>query len=282
MWVSLTDAAGLVTGVVIAASALVYYFATRPKHLYVSQKDLEKDLSGKIIMVTGSNSGIGLEMSIQFYKQGAQVIMTGRSPERLSAAKQEVLKSVGEVGNRPKPIVLITDFADFDQLKSAAKEFLTMNMKLDVLMSNAGTLIAGERQETKQGLEMHMGTNHFGKFLFIELIRNQIKKGGRICITSSNYVDQGPANVPGGVVKTKCDFEDLHWEKRAYETWSAYGQSKHANGLHAMHLAELLKKDEITVVHYHPGYVNTQLFEGLVARNAPKGMTESSTKNFSF
>ena len=232
---------GLVTGGVLGASFLAYMFATKPKFLYASQNDLNKDLRGKVIMVTGANSGIGLEMSRQFYNQGAKVIMTGRSQERLDKARQSILNSADKGVEHPEPTILITDFADMDQLKVAANEFLGMNIKLDILMQNAGVMMFGERQTTKQGLELHIGTNHFGPFLFTELIRKQIKKGGRICMTSSNYIDQGPSARSDGMVYSSINYDDLHWKSREYDYLEAYAESKHANGLHAIQLAELKK-----------------------------------------
>eukprot|EP00400_MALV-I_sp_L67-5_P000637 gene637-232_t len=256
--------AALAFGALSLLVGFLGYQLREPKFLMCDERDLNKNLRGKVIVVTGANSGIGLESCKHFYKQGAMVIMTGRSRSRLISARNEVLASQASIGKRPMPQILITDFADLDQLKKSVEEFHDRFTHIDVLVLNAGIMAVPERQETKQGFEMQMGTNYIGPWVFTELLRSRIKYGGRIVIAASNYSDQGRK------VKAQIFFDDLHFKKNQYDAFVAYGQSKLANVLHAMELANLVKQDNITVVSHHPGYVATNLLNHKLPKSVPK------------
>ena len=122
VWASFDCTAAFSAGLV---SIIMLSFALlsklKPRFLMCSKQDLDKDLSGKFILITGANSGIGLKACKHFYKRGAKLIMTGRSRERLEAARDEIVKSAKVKHDNPK--ILITDFADLDQLKYASQNF---------------------------------------------------------------------------------------------------------------------------------------------------------------
>ena len=213
-------------------------------------------------------TGIGLEACKHFYNRGAKLIMTGRSKQRLEAARDEIVKNATE--KHGNPTILITDFADLDQLKSAATQFLEWNIHIDILLNNAGIMAVPKKQSTPQGLELQIGTNHFGPWLFTELIRSRVKTGGRIVITASNYSDAGTAKTSTGRVLADICFDDINFESREYEAYTAYAQSKLANVLHAMELAKRCEDRNISVVSLHPGFVATNLLNHNFPALVPK------------
>lgn len=247
---------------------------------YCSQDDLNKDLSEKLIVVTGASTGIGLETCKQLYKQGAQLIMASRNMPRLEKGFAAVEASIqpGWCGHREvmtrvltKPVLVELDLEDFDSVKKAAQEIKDIcrlkigesssgkrevGKKIDVLLNNAAIMNQPKRHDSKQGLEQQIAINHFGHFLLTELLLENIADGGRIVVTSSAYSHSDHNNNFAAV-----DFDDLHFHARQYDGWVAYGQSKLANVMHAIDLSKRpeLRARNITTVSLHPGFVNTEL-----------------------
>lgn len=141
-------------------------------------KLFEKDLINQVIIVTGANSGCGLETSRQLAKQGATVILACRSPERGAAAA----KDVGGNG-----IFLPLDLASLESIRNFSKEFLSKYDRLDALINNAG-IMACPYAKTKDGFEMQIGCNHLGHFLLLQLLAPLLVKTADTTGKPSRYV----------------------------------------------------------------------------------------------
>jgi len=216
---------------------------------------LDLDLAGKTYLVTGGNSGIGLVTVEQLARQGANVFLACRRPaegERARAAMEAK-------GLRERVEVLALDLADLASVRSAAKAFVERSARLDGLVNNAGVMNT-PAGKTRDGFETQFGTNHLGHYLLTELLLERLKATApsRIVNVSSCYHDRAQGR-DGHIA-----FDDLHFERRPYDGWAAYAQSKLANVLHAKALAERLAGTGVAAVSVHPGWVRTKLVKSFM------------------
>ena len=205
-------------------------------------------LDGKTIVVTGANSGLGLEATRVFAQRGATVVMACRSTERGDDARRQ-LQAEGPDGQLD---VRECDLADLQSVREFAEDVRATYDSIDVLCNNAGVM-AIPRRETTDGFETQFGVNHLGHFALTGLLLDLLRSGdgeARVVTQSSGMHERG-----------EIDFDDLHGE-RDYDKWDAYGQSKLANVLFAYELQRRLDAagaDEVTSVAAHPGYADTNL-----------------------
>ncbi|WP_433523315.1 oxidoreductase [Nocardia pseudovaccinii] len=192
------------------------------------------DQSGRTIIVTGANSGLGAATVRALAGAGAQVVLACRN-----LAKGE--KVAGEIGARAE--VRELDLADL----ASVRAFADAVDRADVLINNAGVMAVPQRR-TADGFEMQIGTNHLGHFALTGLLLEKISD--RVVTVSSGAHRAG-----------KIDLDDLNWERRKYQRWSAYGQAKLANLMFAYELQRRLTaagSSKISVAA-HPGYAATEL-----------------------
>ncbi|MFI6362607.1 oxidoreductase [Nocardia sp. NPDC050630] len=192
------------------------------------------DQSGRTIIVTGANSGLGAAAARALAGAGAQVVLACRN-----VAKGE--KVAGEIGARAE--VRELDLADL----ASVRAFADAVERVDVLINNAGVMAVPQRR-TADGFEMQIGTNHLGHFALTGLLLEKISD--RVVTVSSDAHRFG-----------KIDLDDLNWEHRKYQRWSAYGQAKLANLMFAYELQRRLTaagSSKISVAA-HPGYAATEL-----------------------
>lgn len=221
-----------------------------PKPLLCPPELLALDLSGHTYVVTGANSGIGLVTVRQLAKQGADVVLACRRPAEGERARSEIL------AEHPRGSVAVAelDLASLASVKSFAERVLAQHERLTGLVNNAGVMNT-PAGKTKDGFESQLGTNHLGHYLLTELLLPALERGApsRVVNVSSCYHDLAQGR------EGRVDFDDLHFERRKYDGWEAYAQSKLANVLHARQLAKRLAGRGVTVASVHPGWVRTNL-----------------------
>lgn len=205
-------------------------------------------LNGKVIIVTGGNSGLGYESVKAFAEKGAEVILASRSLENGNTAKTELEK--GQISGKIK--VMQLDLMDFASIKQFADDFKKSYSKLHVLLNNAG-IMTTPYFLTKDGLEAQMGTNHFGHFALTAHLIDVIKATpkSRVVSTSSMAHKQG-----------KMDFANLLFENgKGYSAMKSYGRSKLANLLFTYELQRYFEHNGIDsiAVSAHPGVAQTNL-----------------------
>lgn len=220
------------------------------KPLMVDPALLQKDLSGKTMVVTGANSGIGFVTAQQLAKQGAHVVLACRRTEEGDKRAEEIRAASEDASVE----VMRLDLGDLASVRAFAETFLGAHEALHALVNNAGVMNTPEGK-TKDGFETQIGINHLGHFLLTDLLVPALERGApsRVVNVSSCYHDKAVGR------EGKIVIDDLHFEERKYDGWEAYAQSKLANVLHARGLAKRLTDKGITAVSVHPGWVRTDL-----------------------
>ena len=204
------------------------------------------DLAGKTILITGCNSGLGLESMRVLAGLGAHIIGCARSREKAEMA-------AASAGIEITPAAC--ELSDFDSVAACADEVHRLGCPIDVLMCNAGIMGLPELRQN-YGLEMQFLTNHLGHFVLVSRLLSRVLQApaGRVVMVSSlgHYF-----SVPGGI-----NFENLSGELH-YHPWTFYGQSKLANLLMSNELARRLEGTRATANAVHPGIIHTPLMRNL-------------------
>jgi NAD(P)-dependent dehydrogenase (short-subunit alcohol dehydrogenase family) len=200
------------------------------------------DLTGRRAIVTGGASGIGVETARALAGAGAEVTLAVRNLDAGNKTAEDVAQSTGGLPVK----VMALDLAD---QVSVGKFVAGWDGPLDILVNNAGVM-AAPLMRTPEGWEMQFATNHLGHFALATGLHGALAQAGgaRIVSVSSSAHHRSP------VV-----FDDIHFERREYEPWSAYGQSKTANALFAVEASKRWADDAITVNALMPGGIRTNL-----------------------
>lgn len=237
---------------------------------------LSKDISGKTYIVTGANSGVGLETTRQLVKQGGHVVMACRRP---SAGKEAAKTFAGLKGSWD---VIECDLASQASVKRFVEAFKAKHDKLDGLMCNAGMVnMVNEVQLTEDGFELTMAASFFGHFTMTELLLDTLKASApaRVGILSSVVHAGSPKNRPA------IHLDDLNYQTRDFSNFAAYGEAKLAVILYAKELAERLEGTGVTTASIHPGWARSNFGSGgnifmrtlmAVARPLTRGMSDSN------
>jgi retinol dehydrogenase 12 len=202
------------------------------------------DMNGKVVVITGSNIGIGLETAVGVATRGATTVLACRNQEKANAAATEIKNRSGNDDVH----VIALDLSDLASVQRAADEILTRWDRLDVLINNAGGIWT-ERHLTKQGFEQTFAVNHLGHFLLTNLLLDRLKKSAPSRIVNLSSVGHHSA-------RQGMKFDDLQSEKR-YAAMDAYGRSKLANILFTRGLAKRLEGTGVTTYAVHPGPVRS-------------------------
>ncbi|KAL8814340.1 MAG: hypothetical protein Q9223_006424 [Gallowayella weberi] len=210
------------------------------------------DLSGKVIIVTGGNTGLGKESVLQLAKHNpSRIFLAARTPSKAEASIEEIKKVV--------PSASITylklDLCSFKSVATAAHEFQSQSTRLDILLNNAG-IMATPLAETEDGYEAQFGTNHLGhalltKLLLPTLLSTAREEGSDVRIVNVSSEAHQLAPRPQGIL-----FDKFKLYKEG--AWTRYGQSKLANILFTKELAR--RYPEITSAAIHPGVILTDLY----------------------
>ncbi|MEU5753010.1 SDR family NAD(P)-dependent oxidoreductase [Streptomyces sp. NPDC047853] len=200
------------------------------------------DLTGRRAVVTGGASGIGVETARALASAGAEVTLAVRDTGAGARTSADITATTGNKDVHVAPL----DLAD---QASVAAFVSAWEGPLHILVNNAGVMASPELR-TPEGWELQFATNHLGHFALALGLRPALARdgGARVVAVSSS------AHHRSGVV-----FEDIHFRRRAYEPWSAYGQSKTANVLFAVEAAKRWAADGITVNALMPGGIRTNL-----------------------
>ncbi|MEE4315515.1 MAG: SDR family NAD(P)-dependent oxidoreductase [Erythrobacter sp.] len=203
------------------------------------------DLSGMSVFITGANSGLGQETARAMAARGAHVIMAGRDQARLDEAVAAIRQSVPQA--RLDTITL--DLASLESIRAATSRARQRFEKIDLLINNAGVM-ACPFEHTADGFERQFGTNHLGHFALTAELMPLIEQGTAKRIV--NLSSRGHQFAP-------VDFDDPNFERRPYDPWISYGQSKTANVLFTVGLEQRFAVLGIHAYAVHPGGIQTNL-----------------------
>ncbi|MFD7697859.1 SDR family NAD(P)-dependent oxidoreductase [Streptomyces sp. NPDC059805] len=195
------------------------------------------DLTGKLAIVTGGYSGIGLETTRALTRAGAHVVV----PARRRSTADEALAGMGGVE------VDELDLADQDSVRGFAERFLAGGRTVDIVIDSAGVMACPETR-VGPGWEAQFATNHLGHFALVNRLWPAIEPGGARVVSVSSR-----AHHYSGI-----RWDDVQW-RQGYDKWQAYGQAKTANALFAVHLDRLAADRGVRAFSLHPGGILTPL-----------------------
>ena len=209
-------------------------------------RDNGNSLLGRVALVSGANTGIGLVTARELAARGAHVFIACRSPERAQGA----LATIAPGGGGPPPEALALDLADFDSIRHCAQTFLARGLPLHVLINNAG--LAGARGLTQSGFELAFGVNHVGHFLLTQLLLERLRASA-------------PARIVTVASKAHYRARDIDWNAVRQPTVTRsglpeYGVSKLANVLFSAELGRRLAGSGVTTYALHPGVVASDIW----------------------
>ncbi|HAU21817.1 MAG TPA: short-chain dehydrogenase [Erythrobacter sp.] len=203
------------------------------------------DLTGKLVFVTGGASGLGQETARVMAAKGAHVVLAARDQAKLDEAADAIRADTGS----DKVETIIVDLASLDSVRSCSAEANSRFDRIDLLINNAGVMACPQMQ-TADGFEMQFGTNHLGHFLLTKLLMPLVEKGSGKRII--NLSSRGHHFCP-------VDLDDPNFERREYDKWQSYGQSKTANILFSVGLEKRFADRGIHSIALHPGGIVTNL-----------------------
>lgn len=211
----------------------------------------EGKLAGKVIIITGTSSGIGVETARALSLTAAQLFLTARNLEKAKTALGSILGS-----GRAELIEM--DNTSLSSVRGAAKTILQKsNGQVNILINNAGIMAIPKLEYTKDGFEMQFGVNHLSHFLFFELLKPallasaSLELSSRVVVLSSSAHNLAPINESG----------NYSFEKGGYDAWVSYGQSKTANIYMANEIERRYGPQGLHATSVHPGIILTGLMQ---------------------
>jgi NAD(P)-dependent dehydrogenase (short-subunit alcohol dehydrogenase family) len=198
-------------------------------------------LQDKIVMITGATAGIGEVTAHNLAAMGADLILVARNEEKAKALQADIQEQTGK-----QPAYMLADLSNLSQIRQLAGQFQDKYDRLDVLVNNAGAVFLS-RQESVDGFELTLATNHLNYFLLTNLLLDSLKASEK-----ARIVNVASDAHRGNVI----NFDDLN-SKQSYATMRVYGQSKLANIMFTYELARRLDGTQVTANSLHPGFVRT-------------------------
>jgi len=201
-------------------------------------------ISGKTVIITGANSGIGKQTALDLAQRGARIVLAGRDSPKSRAAYDELVAAVPGAHFELRAL----DLGSFDSIRGFAEMAAEELEKIDVLLNNAGTM-PSRLELTEEGFEAQIGVNYLGHYLLTRLLLPKLQAGGpaRVIHVSSMLHSRGD-----------IDFDNFRGEK-GYKAFDAYYQSKLANLLFSNELARRLEGSGVTSNALHPGGIRTDI-----------------------
>jgi NAD(P)-dependent dehydrogenase (short-subunit alcohol dehydrogenase family) len=208
-------------------------------------------LTGRIVFITGANTGIGRVTAIELAKRGARVFVAVRSVDKV----QDLIAEAKAFGGTIEALAI--DLGDFASVRACASEFQSRNLPIDVLINNAG--VAGIRGLTKSGFELAFGVNHMGHFLLTTLLLDRVvaaakASGGARIITVASRAHRNCKRLDLSIVQQRT---------RTVAALPEYAASKLANILFSAELARRLAGTGVTTYSLHPGVVASEIWRGV-------------------
>lgn len=214
------------------------------KNKRAKQKNSTTSMEGKVCVITGATSGVGLQALKKLAEGKAHIVMVCRNLEKAQLIKAEVNGKFVSIID-----IILADFSNLEEVRRAASEILNKYPKIDVLINSAG-LHSTRPYYTKEGFEMVFCVNHLASFLFTKLLQERLSESAPsriIQVNSEGHRFNG------------LNIEDLNWKKRHYTGLRGYGASKTAQLLTVWELADELKGSNVTINALHPGDVRTNI-----------------------
>ena len=205
------------------------------------------DVSGKHVVITGANTGIGRATAEALAAQGAVVVVAARSEDRARPVVDGIRARGGNV------VFVPLDLGDFASVRACASRIEALERPVDVLVNNAG--VAGQRGFTRDGYELHFGTNHLGHFLLTMLLWPRLRAAGAARII--HVASQAHYQAKG------IDFEAVRRPTRSITGLSEYAVSKLANVIFAREIARRTPASGVTSYSLHPGVVASDAWRRL-------------------
>lgn len=247
-----TPLGGMLLTVVIVVFFMCACFTVIAVGLYVYCKFTmgkcanSNSLCDKTILITGGNSGVGLEAVREFARRGAKLILANRDVQKTNEAIIGIQQQTGDADIRVHEV----DISLLESVERLVQQLSSCQTRIDILCLHAGTGPVDPRQETSEGHELTFATNHLGHFHLVQLLRPLLNPGARIIITTSmahEYV--------------RLDFDNLQPKPEAYNNVLCYARSKLMNVYLMRELAQRLLRGGITVNAQNPGLVHTSVFK---------------------
>ena len=207
----------------------------------------DSSLTGRVVLITGANTGIGQVTASTLARRGAEVYIACRSREAGEAARSKIAADGGRVH------LLSLDLGDFSSVRACVADFLARGRPLHILLNNAG--VAGARGRTKSGFELAFGVNHLGHFLLTQLLLPRLLEADRARIVT--VASKAHYNVK------RWDWDVLTEHTRSRTALHEYGVSKLANVLFSAELARRLSGTQVRTYALHPGVVASDVWRGV-------------------
>jgi len=207
------------------------------------------DLNGKTYVITGANTGAGFAASKILLSKGARVVMLNRNEEK---SKNAIGKLKEEFGSDAKVSFVKMDLAELASVRKAADEIIQTVDRVDALICNAAVAQISKQKFTPDGFERHLGINHYGHFLLVNLLFEKVEQGGkRIVVVTSEGYKMGLKTI---------QFDDMNFDKN-YHPNNTYCHSKLAQMMFAYELQNRIKAadKDVKVFVCHPGASKTSL-----------------------
>lgn len=232
----------------IFVAAIAIFFWLYRHWMQGARYSKDTRVDGKVVLITGANTGIGKETAVSLARHGGKVYIACRSISKGEEAKQEII-SRSQSNNVH---FLQLDLASMKSIRKFVQEFSYKEDKLNILINNAG-VFACPQSETEDGFETQFGVNHLGHFLLTNLLFDMLKRSApaRVVNVTSMLHLQGT-----------IDKDDI-MSKKNYDPFVAYNQSKLANVIFTKELSRRFKSQQICSFSLHPGLINTEAFRHL-------------------